>query len=254
MALKPLRILYIEDERDIREVATLALETVGGFVVEACGSGEEGLRSLPGFKPDVILLDVMMPGTDGPTTLARLRKLPEAQGVPAVFMTAKAQPHEIAELKAIGALDVIAKPFDPMTLPRTVSDILGRQVVVESGAALSAGATVDSLAQLAEAFAAALPARLEEIVRTVDRLCAEGAGAEAREALHRSVHSLTGSAATFGFPLVSVSARSLELFLKDLGAGVLDAQQAAQLRTRLHELTSSARQPRESIAFPGGAG
>src|SRR6185295_14804561 len=109
------RILYVEDEPDIREVAKLALEVVGGFTVELCASGEEALASLSRFAPDLILLDVMMPGMDGPTTLQALRSVPRAQHIPAIFMTAKIQPQEILQLKHIGALDVIPKPFDPMT-------------------------------------------------------------------------------------------------------------------------------------------
>jgi CheY-like chemotaxis protein len=113
-------ILYIEDEKDIRTIVTMALEMVGKFTVRACGSGADAIAAITGFKPDLILLDVMMPGMDGPTTLACLRKHPEVTDVPAIFMTAKVQPHEIEYLKTLGAIDVIAKPFDPMTLPDSI--------------------------------------------------------------------------------------------------------------------------------------
>lgn len=121
------RLLYVEDEPDIQAIARLALEAVGGYVVEICSSGDEALRRAPAFRPDLILLDVMMPGMDGPTTLQALRALPELAGAPAVFMTAKVQPAEIAHFKALGALDVIAKPFDPMTLSDTVRRIWDRR-------------------------------------------------------------------------------------------------------------------------------
>src|SRR5215210_3699127 len=102
MAANPLqRILYVEDEADIRQVAKIALETVGGFTVELCASGAEALRSVSRFKPDLILLDVMMPGMDGPTTLTKLRNIREWRQTPAIFMTAKIQPQEILELKQI---------------------------------------------------------------------------------------------------------------------------------------------------------
>lgn len=110
------RILYVEDEPDIQTVAKLALEMVGGFTVKICSSGEEALAEAAGFMPDMILLDVMMPGMDGPTTFNRLREQPIAAKIPIVFMTAKIQPSEIAYYKSLGAIDVIAKPFDPMTL------------------------------------------------------------------------------------------------------------------------------------------
>ena len=110
------RILYVEDDPDIQSIAKLALEDLGGFTVEVCLSGREALKLAPEFSPQLMILDVMMPGMDGPTTLAELRKLPTLENVPAIFMTAKVQKQEVADYKALGAVDVIAKPFDPMTL------------------------------------------------------------------------------------------------------------------------------------------
>lgn len=117
------KILHIEDEADIQEVARVSLEAVGGFTVETCSSGQEALEKAPVFLPDLILLDVMMPGLDGPTTLQELRKMPETVKTPIIFMTAKVQPGEIEKLKKLGAEDVIAKPFDPMTLPEQIKTI-----------------------------------------------------------------------------------------------------------------------------------
>lgn len=114
------KILYVEDEPDIQTVARLALETVGGFSVHICSSGQEALDTVTAFAPDLIMLDVMMPGMDGPSTLAALRELPETAAVPVIFMTAKVQPPEVAHYKELGALDVIPKPFDPMTLSEQV--------------------------------------------------------------------------------------------------------------------------------------
>lgn len=117
------RILYVEDEPDIQAVARLALEMLGGFTVKICSSGEEALSEAEAFAPDMILLDVMMPGMDGPGTLAALRALPSLAEVPAAFMTAKVQPAEVAHFKSLGARDVIPKPFDPMTLASQVRAI-----------------------------------------------------------------------------------------------------------------------------------
>lgn len=117
------RILYIEDEPDIQAVAQIALESVGGFNLEVCSSGKEALDKATDFKPDLLLLDVMMPGMDGPSTLAELKKLPGLSDTPAIFMTAKVQPQEIEQLLSYGAIDVIAKPFDPMTLAETIRNI-----------------------------------------------------------------------------------------------------------------------------------
>lgn len=117
------RILMVEDEPDIQTVARLALETVGGFTVATCDSGEQALTMAPDFGPELILLDVMMPSMDGPTTLKALRRIPELESVPVVFMTAKVQPQEVESFMAMGAEAVIAKPFDPMTLADRVREI-----------------------------------------------------------------------------------------------------------------------------------
>jgi len=120
------RILYVEDDPDIQSIAKLALEELGGFAVDACMSGREALARAVEFDPQLLILDVMMPEMDGPTTLTELRKLEPIQRVPAVFMTAKVQVQEVAHYKALGAADVIAKPFDPMTLAEEVQEIWRR--------------------------------------------------------------------------------------------------------------------------------
>jgi two-component system, OmpR family, response regulator len=120
-------ILYVEDEADIRTVAKMALEAVGGFKVHACASGREAVAAAPGAAADLILLDVMMPGLDGPSTLKALREIPATAATPVVFMTAKVQPGEVAEYRSLGALDVIAKPFDPMQISAEIRRIWGSQ-------------------------------------------------------------------------------------------------------------------------------
>ena len=117
------RILYVEDEPDIRAIAQMALEAVGGFTVIACASGSEALANAPGASADLLLLDVMMPGMDGPTTLKALRELPATANTPVIFMTAKVQAAEVAQYRELGAMDVIHKPFDPMELSAQISRI-----------------------------------------------------------------------------------------------------------------------------------
>ena len=117
------KIMLVEDEEDIRAVAELALEAVGGFTLKACHSGANALENLDGFRPQLILLDVMMPTMDGPSTLRAIREKPEFAQTPAVFMTAKVQPDEVKGYLALGAVDVIPKPFDPMTLSDQIREI-----------------------------------------------------------------------------------------------------------------------------------
>lgn len=127
MAVPPLQhILLIEDEADIQAVAKLALEAIGGFQVATCGSGTEARARAPLLRADLILLDVMMPGMDGLTVFKALRELRETEHTPVIFMTAKAQAQEVSQYQSLGALDVIPKPFDPMTLAATISTIWQR--------------------------------------------------------------------------------------------------------------------------------
>jgi CheY-like chemotaxis protein len=127
MADEPLSVLYVEDDDGIRMIGEMALADVGGMRVRACASGDEALAAVQSFHPDLLVLDVMMPGMDGPATLKALRALPDVAAVPAVFMTAKIMPHEVEGLKKLGAIEVVPKPFDPMTIAETLRDIWRRR-------------------------------------------------------------------------------------------------------------------------------
>ena len=119
------RILVIDDEEDIREVAKLSLEMLGGWEVLLARSGAEGLATAQAENPDTILLDVMMPEMDGPSTLRKLQENPATQKIPVIFMTAKVQAADQRRFKRLGATSVIAKPFDPVQLASLVSAALG---------------------------------------------------------------------------------------------------------------------------------
>jgi two-component system, OmpR family, response regulator len=123
----PLKVLYVDDEPDIREVGAMALELDGAMEVTTASSGPEALTLLEGGgRPDVILLDVMMPGMDGPAALNELKKRPELAQIPVIFITARAQAHELARFVSLGAIGVITKPFDPMTLSIELRAVLAR--------------------------------------------------------------------------------------------------------------------------------
>jgi len=117
------RVLVVEDEPDIIEVAKLALETVGQLEVHSAISGHEALEIVESAAPDMILLDVMMPGMDGPTALAALKANRNTRDIPVVFISAKVQPVEIESYLKAGVVAVIAKPFDPMTLADQVKEV-----------------------------------------------------------------------------------------------------------------------------------
>ena len=118
------RILLIDDEDDIREVARVSLELVGGWEVLLARSAREGLAKAAAELPDAILLDVMMPDMDGPTAFQELQATPAIQHIPVILLTAKVQSTDQRRFADLGVTGVIAKPFDPMTLPRQVATAL----------------------------------------------------------------------------------------------------------------------------------
>jgi CheY-like chemotaxis protein len=119
------RVLVVDDEDDIREIARLSLERLGGWTVMTASSGDEAVEIATREAPfTVVLLDVMMPGSDGPATLERLRSGPLDPGTPIVFLTAKVQPADRKRLHELGAAGVIAKPFDPTLLSQQLWAVL----------------------------------------------------------------------------------------------------------------------------------
>jgi CheY-like chemotaxis protein len=119
-----MRVLLVDDEADIRRIAALSLSRVGGMEVEQAEGGSEGIRKAREGRPDVILLDMMMPGLDGLATFRALRGDPETSEIPVIFLTAKAMSSEVERLKGLGARGVLIKPFDPMVLPRLLREVL----------------------------------------------------------------------------------------------------------------------------------
>jgi two-component system, OmpR family, response regulator len=111
------RVCYVEDDEDIQRIVRMSLERVGKMKVEIVGDPMVAIEAIVGFKPDLVMLDWMMPGMDGPTLFRKLKNNPETKDLPVVFMTAKATPTEMEELRSLGALGAISKPFSPKDLP-----------------------------------------------------------------------------------------------------------------------------------------
>jgi two-component system OmpR family response regulator len=118
MTTKPLeRVCYVEDDEDIQRIVRMSLERVGKMKVEVVGDPLVAIDAIVGFKPDLVVLDWMMPGMDGPTLFRQMQENPQTKDLPVVFMTAKATPAEMEELRSLGALGAISKPFSPKDLP-----------------------------------------------------------------------------------------------------------------------------------------
>ncbi len=118
------RVLHVDDEVDIRAIVEISLGLDPDFLIRSCASGAAAIAAVADWPPDLILLDVVMPVMDGPATFARLHENPRTANIPVVFMTARAQAHELEHFRSLGAAGVIAKPFDPMTLAASVQQYL----------------------------------------------------------------------------------------------------------------------------------
>jgi len=117
------KVLLVDDNPDIRMIARLGLEKFGGLTVCACASGAEALGMVEQFAPQLVMLDVMMPDMDGPAVLKRLRESPGGKNIPVVFLTASTMAAEVDDLRALGAIGVLSKPFDPLTLHQKIKAI-----------------------------------------------------------------------------------------------------------------------------------
>lgn len=221
----PLRsILYVEDNPNIRALARIAIERIGGYTLHACESGAEALAAVEGgLKPDLLLLDVMLPGMDGPTILEHLRRLPQTAGTPVIFMTAKAQTSEIAHFMSLGALGVITKPFQPTLLPKEIERLWN------TGATNAAADDdiEDALVEFRARFIAGLPKQLGEL-QALARQMKTATGVDTLHPAHHVLHVIAGTAGTFGFEELGDRARAVEQTIRkaiDSGseAGMLHA-------------------------------
>lgn len=125
--MRPQHILLVDDEDDIREVAALSLETVGGWRVTTASDGVSAIAMAKAEPPDAILLDVMMPDVDGPATLGRLQRYPQTRDIPVILLTAKVQGADRRRFAELGVAGTLTKPFDPMTLTDQIAAILARR-------------------------------------------------------------------------------------------------------------------------------
>jgi len=124
MPARPLsRVLYVEDDEDIQRIVRMSLERIGKMTVQVVGDPLAAIDAIVAFKPDLVLLDWMMPGMDGPTLYKKMRERQDTRDYPVVFITAKASSAEMDELRALGAAGAIAKPFSPKDLPGQLSSI-----------------------------------------------------------------------------------------------------------------------------------
>lgn len=199
-----LRILHVEDEPDIREVVQVSLGLDPDFVTRSCGSGQEALSVAEAWPPDIILLDVMMPAMDGPTTLAHLRDNKVTAQIPVVFMTARAQSRELEVFRSLGAVGVIRKPFDPMTLA----------ALVRAFVRPAEGCLNEMRNRFAKRIASDAAALIAHRTALKDKTVATDIAA-----IGHIAHRLAGAGGIFGFQDVSDAASALDEAIKFNDAG-----------------------------------
>jgi CheY-like chemotaxis protein len=190
------RVLHVDDESDIREVVEISLGFDPTFVTRGCSSGEEAIAVALEWRPDIILLDVMMPVMDGPATLLQLRENARTATIPVVFMTARAQTRELDRFRALGAVGVIPKPFNPMTLAASVRSYV--QLPADPFDELR-GAFLQRVKRDATVLAS-LRLALQESSNTPATL----------SGIKHTAHGLAGSGGIFGFVEISDAAAALE--------------------------------------------
>jgi CheY-like chemotaxis protein len=120
------RIMYVDDDPDLQDIVSLGLETRGGFTVTCCDSGNQALEEIAIFKPDLVILDMVLPGMNGLQLLARMRELPGVPWIPVIFLTSKIRPDQVEEYKELGVIGVINKPLNPLELRHQVREIWER--------------------------------------------------------------------------------------------------------------------------------
>ena len=202
------RVLVVDDDPDVRALVSLTLRALGGYTVETSPSASDALEQARSFAPDLILLDVMMPGMDGRQALKALRADEATAHIPVIFISAGVDRSDAPEYRALGALGVIPKPFDPALLPATLERMCHGQPIEE--------AHRPDLETLRAAYCTDLPATIGGMEALAARLVAGGWRQPIVESLFERAHRMAGTAGMYGLDTVGRSAGILAAELKRL--------------------------------------
>jgi two-component system OmpR family response regulator len=236
-------VLYVDDDPDICEVVRASLGLMAGLNVYIAGSGETAIDLAYALRPDLILMDVMMPGLDGPSTLKFMRESPPIDAIPVIFLTAKVLPAEIAHLLDLGAIGVIGKPFDPMTLGDQLFTVWKSAGLGETSApARSAPAAVKQ--QVSSLTGDFLRRTRSDVIRLTEMFERAGTGdTTVLKGAERLAHSIHGAGAMFGFPQLSAAAGAIEQLIGEFLTG--PAPQRAGGSAKVHLLHCAEQLARE---------
>jgi CheY-like chemotaxis protein len=228
-------VLHIDDEPDIREIVQVALSFAGDLRIYTGETGEQAATLARELRPDLVLLDVMMPGLDGPGVLKRMRAEPATRRIPVIFMTAKAMPQEIAVFRELGAIGVIAKPFEPMQLAQQVLSLWhAHNQAIENDLTILA-------TQLGKKFLQRTKGETVILRELIERAY-QGDSTVMSELRHLG-HKINGTGSTFGFASVSGCGREIEHLIErraersGLAEGAIDSALLKQLMECTERLT-----------------
>jgi two-component system, OmpR family, response regulator len=230
MPMQDLRsVLYVDDDPDICTVVEATLCAIGDLAVRSASSGEMAMDLACEEQPDLILMDVMMPGLDGPSTLKLMRDCAPLADIPVIFLTAKVMPTEVTEFLNLGAIGVIGKPFDPTRLCRDIRALwerTGRSCAVRPASATRTEELAAEVTTLTGSFLQRMQRDVRRLRHLLERL-AVGDGSALRE-LERLAHTIHGSAAMFGFPAISECGGMIERLM--VGKSATEAIDPSVLR------------------------
>jgi two-component system, OmpR family, response regulator len=196
-------VLYVDDDADICSVVRATLHLVPGLDIQTADSGECAIDMAYDSRPELVLMDVMMPGLDGPTTFERMRQSALLANIPVIFMTAKVLPVEVAQLLQLGAIGVIVKPFDPLKLYEELCALWTNKAAAHQSASASTGPIPDRshVDALTSSFLRRARDDGNNLANMIGR--AQTGDRSVLKEIERVAHSLQGAGAMFGFPSVS---------------------------------------------------
>jgi len=209
-------VLYVDDDADICSVVQATLRLVPGLQVQTADSGKRAIDLAHEFRPDLVLMDVMMPGLDGPSTLKRMRETILLADIPVVFMTAKVLPAEISQFLQLGAIGVIVKPFDPLNLYSELLALWDKDGAIRQGTIAGSGQS-NAQAQIDSLTVNFLQRAWADVINLANRIeRAQNGDRSVFREIERISHSLHGAGAMFGFPKISEAGGTMARIVEEL--------------------------------------
>ncbi len=211
-------IMLVEDDDAIRMIATRTLEKLGKFQVSTCSSGCEALDKVTEINPQLIVLDVMMPGLSGIETLKKLKEMENINKIPVIFSTARVQPSQLEEYNKMDVIGVISKPFDPMALSTHIRELWDKHHHIHLDLAKAPQAPVanSDIDALYNRYASLFPKMRNELIEEWLQMRVQYISIEDWKRLHFMAHKLAGSSGSFGYVTEHEILRKLELILEPL--------------------------------------